>query len=90
VALGSGGEIEGKIFRELELLKDLDDGLGSAFDEICKTMDETLHYLRTKRGKISAGQERARRFLLEMRHGCELCGLLDGRHTTACTSLNKK
>jgi hypothetical protein len=88
VALGGGAGLEREIFSELEQLKDLDDELGALYGEICKTMDETLNYLRNKRGKLSPGQVRARKAILEMRHGCDLCGLLDGRHTAACMRLN--
>lgn len=76
-----------EFFREMEQLKDLHEGLHLAYSEIRGLMDETLHYLRTKRGKLTPGQARARKLLLEMRHGCELCGLLDGRHTEACTRI---
>jgi hypothetical protein len=87
VDLANGAGMEREIFSEMEQLKDLDEELSVKHSEICNTMDETLSYLRNKRSKLTPGQVDARKAILEMRHGCDLCGLLDGRHTAACTRL---
>ena len=90
ITLANGAELEREVFRELELLKDRDNDLRRYYADICKTIEETLCYLRTKRSKMTPGQERARAALFEMRHGCRLCGLLDGRHSAACMEINKQ
>lgn len=70
--------------RELEELKSLDRGLEESYRQICEMLDGAYNYLRNRKRKLSEGQELARQILLEMRHGCALCGLLDNRHTSQC------
>ena len=74
-------------FREYEELKHLDPVLQAAYDEICAFIDETLNYLRTKKSRLTPNQTGARKIMLELRRGCGLCGLVEGKHTASCQSL---
>jgi hypothetical protein len=76
-------------FTELERLKDRESDLKETYDRICQMLDGALNYLRTKKGRLSAGQMYAKALLLEMRKGCEICGLFEGRHSQACIALRK-
>jgi len=81
---GPPAEFQIERLRELEELTPLDPGLRDAYGQICEVLDGAYSYLRNRKKKLSEGQERARQILLEMRHGCVLCGLLDYRHTSQC------
>lgn len=70
--------------RELEEIRSLNPSLEEAYRQICETLDGAYNYLRNRKNKLSEGQELARQIILEMRHGCPLCGLLDRRHTSQC------
>jgi hypothetical protein len=70
--------------RELEELKPLDHDLQESYRQICEMLDGAYNYLRSRKKKLSEGQELALQILREMRHGCALCGLLDNRHTSQC------
>jgi hypothetical protein len=76
-------------FKEMEELQHLDSELESAYKELCHLLDESLKYLLTKKSKLTPGQTRARRIILEMRHGCELCGLVEGRHSANCRKISR-
>jgi hypothetical protein len=92
IALGIDSEtLQGKAvlfhmqyFKELEELKSLDEELQRAYDEVSQMLDGAHNYLRNKKSKLSSGQLRAGKVILEMRNGCELCGLLQGKHTGNC------
>lgn len=91
VLLGFEGEPSGwevaeikRRFKDLQELRHLEPDLERWHSNICELLDGTYNYLRTKKSKITPGQTRAMKVILELRNGCELCGLLDGHHTEKC------
>ena len=75
-------------FHEIEKFKHLDADLQESHREICKIMDETLNYFRTKKTRLTPVQRNVFENFLELRRGCELCGLVEGKHSPCCRNLN--
>lgn len=73
-------------FPKLEALRSLDPSLEDDYKSICGTLDGVYGYLRTKKSKITIRPAATRDLVLELRHGCRLCGLLDGKHSGSCRS----
>jgi hypothetical protein len=71
-------------FPKLEALRGLDPSLEDDYRSIRGTLDGVYEYLRTKRSKLTARQSATMDLILDLRHGCRLCRLLDGKHTQTC------
>ncbi len=71
-------------FPKLEALRALDPSLEEDYRSIRGTLDGVYDYLRTKRSKLTGRQSATMDLILDLRHGCRLCRLLDGQHTQLC------
>jgi len=71
-------------FKLLERTQHKDIELHEKYDQLCKVLDGALHFLQTKKSKLTPGQGRAMAVILELRNGCRICGYLDGRHADHC------
>jgi hypothetical protein len=75
-------------FHQIEELKHLDADLQTTHREICEIMDETLNYFKTKKARLTPVQRNILENMLELRRGCQLCGLMEGKHSSCCRNLN--
>jgi hypothetical protein len=76
--------------RDLERLSSSDEEVTQAYSKIRQILDETYRYLITKPSKLTPTQLRAKANILDLRHGCKLCGLLDGQHTASCIGFTQR
>jgi hypothetical protein len=74
-------------FRTLESMRHLDEELEEGYEQICVVLDGAYKYLQTKKRPLTPLQREARKVILELRHGCSLCGLLDSQHADTCLQL---
>jgi hypothetical protein len=70
--------------QEMEKFMDRNEELRAGYLSICDDLDATYNYIVSKKSPITPLQDAARRIILELRHGCALCGMLGGNHTPQC------
>jgi hypothetical protein len=72
---------------ELQQASTHDEDAARCYEYLRALIDRAYLYLRSKTKPLTAGQQRAKTNIIKLRNGCELCGLLDGKHTDHCTTL---